>query len=94
VFDAKRWLRPAGRLHGQQGSGVGRSRCPQDGVGVARIDDLLPLVLHQQFVVDAGLAEFVLDHGDALAMLFAQDAVEQRRLAAAKKAGEDGDGKS
>jgi len=59
---------------------------------VVHLDDLLVLVLHEQLVVDAGLAEFVLDHRDAVAVLVAQDAVEQRCLAAAQEAGEDGDG--
>ena len=43
-------------------------------------------------VVDADLAELVLDHGDALAVLLGEDAVEQRGLAGAEEAGEDGDG--
>ena len=58
---------------------------------VVHLDDLLARILHQQFVVDAGLAEFVLDHGDAAAVLLLEDAVEQRGLAAAEKAGEYGD---
>jgi hypothetical protein len=59
---------------------------------VVHFHDLLALVLHQQFVVDTGFAELVLDHGDAVAVLFLQDAVEQGGLAAAQEAGEDGDG--
>ena len=47
--------------------------------------------LLEDLVVDADLAELVLDHGDALAVVFLEDAVEQRGLAAAEEAGEDGD---
>ena len=59
---------------------------------VVHLDDLLFLVLHQDVVVDAGLAELVLDHGDLLAVLLGEDAVEQRGLPGAEEAGEDGDG--
>ncbi len=45
-----------------------------------------------ELVVDADLAEFVDDHGVALAVLLGEDAVEQRRLAGAEIAGEHGDG--
>ena len=45
-----------------------------------------------EFVVDADLAELVDDDRVALAVRLAQDAVEQRRLAGAEIAGEDGDG--
>ena len=58
---------------------------------VVHLDDLLFRVLQQDLVVDAHLAELVLDHGDTPAMLLFQDPVEQRRLAAAKVAGKDGD---
>ena len=34
------------------------------------------------------LAELVLDHGDALSVLLAEDTVQQRRLAGAEKTGE------
>jgi hypothetical protein len=53
---------------------------------------LLVAVLHQDFVVDVFLAELVFDHGDAHAMLFLQDAVEQGGFAGAEEAGEDGGG--
>lgn len=43
-------------------------------------------------VVDARLAKLVFDHRDALAMVLAQQALEQRRLARAEKAGKDGNG--
>ena len=45
-----------------------------------------------QVVVDADLAELVDDHGVALAVVLGEDAVEQRGLAGAEVAGEDGDG--
>ena len=45
-----------------------------------------------ELVVDADLAEFVDDDRVALAVRLAQDPVEQRRLAGAEIAGEDGDG--
>ena len=45
-----------------------------------------------QVVVDADLAELVDDHGVALAVVLGEDAVEQRGLAGAEIAGEDGDG--
>ena len=57
---------------------------------VVHLDDLLARVLHQQLVVDAGLAELVFDDGDAAAVLLLEDAVQQRGLAAAQKAGEYG----
>ena len=56
---------------------------------VVHLEDLL-VGLDDEFVVDADLAEFVLDHGDALAVVGGQDAVQERRLAGAEKAGEDG----
>ena len=45
-----------------------------------------------EVVVDAELAEFVDDHGVFLAVVLGEDAVEQRGLAGAEIAGEDGDG--
>ena len=45
-----------------------------------------------ELVVDADFAEFVFDHRELLAVLFGEDAVEQRGLAGAEEAGEDGDG--
>ena len=48
--------------------------------------------LHQDLVVDVLLAELVLDHGDLLAVRLGQHALEQRGLARAEEAGEDGGG--
>ena len=45
-----------------------------------------------EFIVDADLAEFVDDHGVALAVRLAEDAVEQSGLSGAEIAGEDGHG--
>ena len=42
-------------------------------------------------LIDADLAELVLDDGDALAVLRGEDVVQQRGLAGAEEAGEDGD---
>src|SRR6516164_6753732 len=47
---------------------------------------------NQQMMVDANLAELVHDDRNAPSMLGGEDAVEQRRLARAEKAGEDNDG--
>ena len=47
--------------------------------------------MKQQLVVDTLFAELVFNHGDAMAMLLAQDPVEQRGFAAAQKAGQDRD---
>ena len=47
-------------------------------------------MLSDELVVDADLAELVFDHGDSLAVLFGENAIEQRGLACPKKAGEDG----
>lgn len=58
---------------------------------VVHLDDLLLLVLYQQFVVDARFAELVFNHGNAVAMRLLEDVVEQCGFAAAQKAGEDGD---
>jgi hypothetical protein len=52
------------------------------------IDDLL-LGLLDDLRVDADLAELVLDHGDLVAVVFLEDAVQERGLARAEKAGED-----
>ena len=59
---------------------------------VAHLDDLLLGVGHEDVVVDVLLAELVLDDGDALAVRFGEHALEQRRLARAEKAGQDGRG--
>jgi hypothetical protein len=50
--------------------------------------------LDDQLVVHADFAEFIFDHGDAAAVLFGEDAVEQRGLAGSEEASEDGDGNS
>src|ERR1700733_13820803 len=57
---------------------------------VAGLEDLLVGADHQ-LLVDSDLAEFVLDHGDALAMVLGQDAIDQCGLAGAEKAGEHRD---
>src|SRR6185295_7823138 len=44
-----------------------------------------------ELMVDPDLAELVLDDRDSLAVTFGQDAIQQRRLARAEKACEDGD---
>ncbi len=59
---------------------------------VAHLDDLLGGFLHEDVVVDVFFAELVLDDGDLHAVLFVQDALEQRGFAAAQKAGQDGYG--
>ena len=43
-------------------------------------------------MIDADLAKFVDDDGDAAAMIRRQDAVEQRGFARAQKAGQDDNG--
>ncbi len=55
---------------------------------VVHLDDLLVLVLHQDLAVHPGLAELVLDHGDALAVLLGEDAIEERRLPGAQESRE------
>ena len=57
---------------------------------VVQLEDFL-VGLDDELVVDADLAEFILDHRDALAVVLGEDAVEQRGLARAEKAGDDGD---
>ena len=47
---------------------------------VGGLEDLLLRADHQ-FVIDGHLAEFVLDDGDALAVLLGKNAIEQRGLA-------------
>jgi hypothetical protein len=59
---------------------------------VVHLDDLLAGRLEEEVVVDALLAELVLDHRDPVPVLLAQDAVEERRLAAPEKARQDRDG--
>jgi hypothetical protein len=48
--------------------------------------------IDDEFVVDANLSEFIFDHGDAEAVVFREDTVEEGGLAGAEEAGEDGDG--
>ena len=48
-----------------------------------RVDD--------EFVINADLSEFIFDHGDAQAVLFGEDAVEQSGFPCSEKAGENGD---
>ncbi len=50
------------------------------------------VALHDQVVVDTDLAELVDDDGELLAVVAGQDAVQQRGLARAEIAGENGDG--
>src|SRR5690606_31919872 len=57
---------------------------------IAGFEDLLFSADHQ-LVIHAHFPELVLDHGNALAMLVRKDAVEQRGLARAEKAGQHGD---
>ena len=57
---------------------------------VAHLDDLF-VGRHHEIRVDVDLTELVLDHGDAPAVLLAQDVVEQCRLPRAEEAGEDRD---
>ena len=58
---------------------------------VVHLEELL-FARDHQLVVHADLPELVFDHRQLAAVLFGEDAVEQRRLAGAEKAGEDGDG--
>ena len=41
-------------------------------------------------MINADLAKFILDYGDALAVIFGENAIEQGCLARSQKAGEDG----
>jgi magnesium and cobalt transporter len=58
---------------------------------VVHLDDLLLRVGHEDVVVDVFFTEFVFDDGNPLAVGLGQDALEQRRFAAAQKAGKNGD---
>ena len=58
---------------------------------VVHLEDFF-LGLDDQIFIDADLAEFVFDDGDAFAVLGGEDVVEQGGLAGAEKAGKDGDG--
>src|SRR6185436_3009321 len=57
---------------------------------VVHLDDAF-VRLFDDLAVDADLAELVLDHGDLLAVVFLEDAVQQRGLARAEKPREDRD---
>ena len=57
---------------------------------IGHLEDFFVGVDHQA-LVDADLAELVLDDRDASAMVLGEDAVEQRRLAGPEEAGEDRD---
>ena len=57
---------------------------------VVHLEDLF-LGVDDQLLIDADLAELVLDDGDPLAVLGGQDVIQQGRLAGAEKAGQDGD---
>jgi len=75
--------------------GQGGAQVVTDGAAdaaVAHLDDVFLRVCHQDLVVDVFFAELVLDHGDLLAVGFREHALEQRGLARAEKAGEDGGG--
>ena len=69
---------------------VGADRRDAADAAVAHLDDLL-VGGHHEVRIDVDLAELVLDHGDAAAVLLAEDVVEQRGLARAQEAGEDRD---
>ena len=58
---------------------------------VVHLDDLFGPAVDDQIVIDALFAKLILDDGDALAVAFAQNAVEQRGLAGTEKAGENCD---
>mmetsp|Transcript_7911 Transcript_7911/g.32110 ORF Transcript_7911/g.32110 Transcript_7911/m.32110 type:complete len:237 (+) Transcript_7911:616-1326(+) len=58
---------------------------------VVHLEDLLLRLDHER-VVDADLAELVLNHGDPLAMVARQDVVDERGLARAKEARHNRDG--
>ena len=57
---------------------------------VVHLEDLF-LGVDDELLIDADLAELVLDDGDPLAVLGGQDAVEQGRLARAEEAGQHRD---
>jgi hypothetical protein len=60
---------------------------------VGEADDVAAaLDAEHEFSVDVDRAEVVYQHGHAQAVIALQNAVEEGRLAGAKKAGEDGDG--
>ena len=45
-----------------------------------------------ELMINADLSEFIFNHGDAFAVILGENAVQQGRLAGAKKTGNDGDG--
>src|SRR5437870_511527 len=57
---------------------------------VVHLDDLLAGFAQEDFVVHTRLAELVLDHRDAVAVLLLEDTVDERGLAASQEAGEYG----
>ena len=59
---------------------------------VVHLDDVLGDVGHQNLVVDVFFAKLVFDHRNFLTMGLGQHALEQRGLARAQKAGQDGGG--
>jgi hypothetical protein len=57
---------------------------------VVHLNNLLLLILQQQFIVHTFFTEFVFNHSDAMAVLLGQDAFEQGGLATAQKASQNG----
>src|ERR1700749_1766748 len=74
----------------QRGAEILADRAAHAAVG--QLHDLLLGVRDQDLVVDVLLAELVLDDGDLLAVHLGEDALEQRGLARAEEAGQDGGG--
>jgi hypothetical protein len=58
-------------------------------ITIVHFDDLFIAVLNQNFIVDIFLAEFIFDHGDFIAVVFLQYAIEQGRFSRAQKAGKN-----
>ena len=58
---------------------------------VVHLEDLF-LGVDDQLLIDADLAELVLDDRDALAVIGGEDVVQKRRLPGSEKASQDGDG--
>ena len=59
---------------------------------IGKLDDSLIATSNQKLRVDALGTELIFDYCQTLAMQFTQHAVEQRRLAASKKTGNDRNG--
>jgi hypothetical protein len=57
---------------------------------VIHLNNLLLLILQQQFIVHTLFTEFVFNHGDAMAVLLGQDTFKQGGLATAQKASQNG----